>query len=254
MFMTIGLLLLGMISFFLAFIWYRKLTVIDSFIEPLSERLGEPDTSGKKQYTNCDSHRWVMKNVVYGSYLEKSEGFRNFMMNRTMTGTLILSIFLGLIPVIIVYILFQSYQMIGTSLVLIILSVFVIRGPGQLEVSNLLLNWQVEQKVDSLKIGDLAYARISQKSIKNWIRNLILIGILTFIAAPWGEEIPIGLAYVFTVFLGFAYSNIFQPLAVISMPLALMVFFIIGPLILILAGLSLRSMRKKIIKDEGMIL
>lgn len=254
MYMTIGLILLGIISFILAFVWYRRLIAMSSFIEPLSERLGEPDTTGNKQYTNCDSHRWVMKNVVYGSYMEKSEGFRNFMMNRTMTGTILLSIFLGLIPVILVYILFQSYQMIGTSLVLIVLSVFVVRGPGQLEISSLLLKWQVEQEIDSFKIGDLAYARISLKSIKNWIRNLLLIGIITFIAAPWGEEIPIVLVYVFTLFLGFVYGNIFQPIAVVSMPLALMVFFIIGPLVLILAGLSLRSMRNKIVKDEGMIL
>jgi len=77
---------------------------------------------------------------------------------------------------------------------------------------------------------------------------------VTFIAAPWGEEIPLGFAFIFTVFLGFVYANIFQPVAMISMPLALMVFFIIGPLILVLAGLSIRSARNKIVKDEGMIL
>jgi hypothetical protein len=135
---------------------------------------------------------------------------------------------------------------------LIFLAVFVIRGPGQLEVSNQLLGWQIEQNVDSLKIGDLAYARVSERSITSWIRNLIIIGVISFIAAPWGEEIPVGIAYIFTVFLGFVYANIFQPLAVVSMPLALMVFFVIGPLVLILIGLSIRSMRNKIVKDEGM--
>jgi len=252
--MTIGLVLLGIISFLLAFIWYRRLQAVNCFIQPLSERFGEPDTTGKKQYTNCKSHHWVMKNVVYGSYLEKSEGFRNFMMNRTLVGTLLLSMFLGLIPVIIVYILFQSFNLIGTSLVLIFLALFVIRGPGQLEVSNLLLKWQVEQNVETFKIGDLAYARVSEKSINNWTRNLLLIGIICIIAAPWGEQIPVGMAYIFTVFLGFVYANIFQPLALVSMPLALMTFFIIGPFVLIVIGLSVRSMRNKIVKDEGMIL
>ena len=252
MFMTIGLVLLGVISFLLAVIWYKRLDTVSCFIQPLSERFGEPDTAGKKQYTNCKSHNWVMKNVVYGSYLEKSEGFRNFMMNRTLTGTLILSAFLGLIPVMIVYILFQSFNLIGTSLVLIFIAVFVIRGPGQLEVSNLLLKWQVDQDVESFKIGDLAYARVSEKSISNWIRNLILIGIISIIAAPWGEQIPVGMAYIFTVFLGFVYATIFQPVALVSMPLALMIFFIIGPFILIVIGLSIRTMRNKIVKDEGM--
>jgi len=251
-YMTVGFILMSILSFFLAYVWYRRLEAVGCFIEPLRNRLGEPDTSGEEHYTNCNSHQWVMKNVVYGSYLEKSEGFRNFMMNRTMTGTLLLSMFLGLIPVIIVYILFQSYIIIGTSLVLIILSVFIIRGPGQLEVSNLLLKWQREQNIDSFKIGDLAYARVSQRAIRNWIRNLILIGVITMVAAPWGEEIPTILAYIIASFIGIAYTYMFQPLAIISMPLAVMIFFIIGPVILILAGLSLRSMHNKIVKDEGM--
>jgi len=252
MFMTIGLILLGTLSFTLAYIWYKRLQAVDCFIGPLTERLGEPDTSGKKQYTNCDSHRWVMKNVVYGSYLEQSEGFRNFMMNRTMTGTLILSIFLGLIPVIIVYILFQSYNLIGTSLILIFLAVFVLRGPGQLEISNLLLKWQIEQDIEAFNIGDLAYAKVSENSIKNWVRNLLLIGLISVIAAPWGEEIPIGLAYIFSSFLGFAYAYLFQSLSLISMPLALIVFFIIGPVIIVIIGLTVKSMRNRIVKDEGM--
>lgn len=254
MFMTIGFVLLGILSFFLALRWYRRLQSVNCFIQPLSERFGKPDTSGKKQYTNCKSHSWVMKNVVYGSYLEKSEGFRNFMMNRTVVGTLILSVVLGIIPVIIVYILFQSYNLIGTSLVLIVLSFFVIRGPGQLEVSSLLLKWQTEQDIESFKVGDLAYAKVSEKSIRGWVRNLILIGVISLIAAPWGEQIPIGMAYIFTVFLGFVYVNIFQPVAMISMPLALMIFFIIGPAVLIAIGLTVRSIRNKIVKDEGMIL
>lgn len=252
MFMTIGLILLGILSFALAFNWHRRLQAVSCFIQPLSERFGEPDTTGKNHYTNCSSHSWVMKNVVYGSYLDKSEGFRTFMMNRTMAGTLLLGMFLGLIPVIIVYILFQSYNIIGTSLLLLVLSVFVIRGPGQLEVSDLLLKWQVEQDIESFKIGDLAYARVSEKSIRNWIRNLIIIGAISFITAPWGEQIPIGLAYIFAVFIGFVYATLFQPLALISMPLALITFFIIGPLVLALIGVSIRSIRKKIVKDEGL--
>ena len=252
--MTIGLVILGVLSFFIAYYWYRRLQEVNSFIQPLSEQLGEPDISGKKQYSNCLSHHWVMKTVVYGSYLEKSEGIRNFMMNRTLAGTLILSTFLGLIPVIIVYILFQSYNLIGVSLVIIVIAVYVIRGPGQLEVSNKLLKWQVEQEIESFRIGDLAYARVSERTIRNWVRNLILIGIISLIAAPLGEQIPVGMAYIFTVFLGFVYTNIFQPVALVSMPLALVIFFIIGPIISMVIGLTIRSMRNKIVKDEGMIL
>jgi hypothetical protein len=252
--MIVGLILFGVLSFVYAYYWYKKLNRLSQFIEPLAVRYGEPDTSGNKHYTNCKSHQWVMKNIVYGNYLQQSEGFRNFMMNRTVTGTLLLGIFLGLIPVIIVYILFQSFNMIGTSLILLILSVFIIRGPGQLEVSHRLLRWQSEQEQDAFKIGDLAYARVSQKAIKDWMRNLVIVGVISFIAAPWGEQIPVGFAYLLTLFIGFFYSNLFQPLAMVSMPLAVMVFFLIGPLIFAIVLFVARSMRSKIVKEEGMIL
>ncbi|MGY5881210.1 MAG: hypothetical protein RTV31_13220 [Candidatus Thorarchaeota archaeon] len=250
--MTIGLVILSVLSFSLALLWFRRSVAVNCVLESLAERLGEPDTSGKKEYTSCDSYKWAIKNVVYGNYLQSNERFRNCMMNRTMTGTLILGIFLGIIPVIFVYILFQSFNLIGTSLVLIFVAIYIVRGPGTVEISNLLLKWQTQQDLNSFNIGDLAYARISQKSIRNWIQILFIIGCITIAIAPWGEEIPIALAYIITVFLGFAYSNIFIPVSAVSLPLALIIFFIIGPLLLILAGLAVRSVKKKIIKDEGM--
>ncbi|MBN2229174.1 MAG: hypothetical protein JW779_06230 [Candidatus Thorarchaeota archaeon] len=245
-----GLILLGALSLLVAYYWYRQSVSVNEFIIPLVNRLGEPDTSGKKQYTNCESHRWIMKNVVYGDYLKASEGFRNFMMNRTMTGTLILGVALGLIPVILVYILFQSYQLIGTSLVLLILSVFVIRGPGELEVSNQLFEWQVEQNCETLTIGDLAYARISQRSIQKWIKKLMIIGIISLCLAPWGEEIFPVLAYTFTLFIGFAYTYLFVPISTVSMPVALMVFFVLGPVILIGGAYTLKHLFLKTRKKE----
>ena len=252
MFMTIGLVMLSIISLGLAFFWYRKSERVSCLITPLSEKFGEPDTSGKKEYTNCQSYKWVMKNVVYKSYLDSGEGFRNFMMNRTITGTLLLSLFLGIIPVVIIYVLFRSYNLVGTSLILIFIALFVLRGPGSLEISDLLLKWQAEQKLDDFTIGDLAYARVSLRSIQNWIRILLFIGIFTMALAPLGEQIPIAIAYILTAFLGFMYANLFLPVSAVSMPLALLLFFIIGPLTVILIGLFLRSMKKQVVKDEGM--
>jgi hypothetical protein len=253
MFMIVGFLVLGLLSLSLAILWNRKVRQLARFMYPLHERLGKPDTSGKKQYTDCESHRWIMKNVVYGDYLKSAEGFRSFMMNRTVTGTLILGIILGLIPVVIVYLLFQSYQLIGTSLILVILAIFILRGPGELEVSNQLVQWQEEQDCDTLTIGDLAYASISQKTIESWIRKLLIIGFISIGLAPWGESILPTLAYVFALFLGFAYVNIFIPVSIFSMPLALVIFFLIGPLILSLGILGARVAYQKTKKEsEGL--
>lgn len=253
--MIAGLLLLGVMSISLGFYWYRKVVQLSRFAAPLAERFGEPDTSGKKHYTDCASHRWVMKNVVYGDFLKSGEGFRSFMMNRTMTGTMLLGIFLGLIPVIIVYLLFQSYQLIGTSLVLVILSVYILRGPGELEISDKLVKWQIDQEDDSLTIGDLAYARVSQRTIQSWIKKLIVIGVMCIILAPWGELILPAFAFVFTLFLGFAYENIYAPVSMYSMPLALVIFFIFLPTVMSVGIIVLRSLHRKAKgEDEGIIL
>lgn len=250
MFMIIGLLLLGILSLSLAAYWYRKVIQLGRFITPLVNRLGEPDTTGRKLYTDCSSHKWVMKNVVYGDYLKSAEGFRNFMMNRTMTGTLVLGIFLGLLPVIAVYLLFQSYQLIGTSLVLVILSVFVLRGPGELEISDQLFHWQMEQECDTLAIGDLAFAKVSKITIERWIRKLLIIGMICIGLAPVGELIFPTLAYVFAIVLGYFYQILFVPISFYSMPLALMVFFAMFPLIITLGIIGIRLVYRKSKKES----
>jgi len=250
MFMTGGLFVLGLLSLGIALNWFRKAHQLDRFLAPLAKSVGEPDISGKTKYTNCGSHQWLMKNVIHGNYLKSAEGFRNFMMNRTLTGTLLLGMILGLIPVIAVYLLFQSYQLIGTSLILVVLSVFIILGPGDLEISEQLIQWQTEQQYTALDTGDLAYARISQKTMKNWIAKLSIIGVMCIVIAPWGESILPAFAFVISLFIGFVYANIFLPFSLYSMPLALMVFFTFIPLVLSLIIIGLRVAHKKTQTDS----
>ena len=89
-------------------------------------------------------------------------------------------------------------------------------------------------------------------SIQNWVRVLIVIGVVALASAPWGEQIPIAIAYVFTMFLAFAYTYLFLPVSAVSTPLALALFFVVGPLTLILIGLFFRLMKKQMVKEEGM--
>lgn len=166
-----------------------------------------------------------------------------------MTATLILGIVLSMIPVIIVYLLFLSFNVVGASLVLIFIAIYIMKGPGAVEYSYSLIEWQKQQDLNSFNIGDLAYARVSQKTIKKWIQNLIIIGLVSNVVAPWGEEIPIALAYITSIFIGYTYENIFVPISGISMPFALTLFFMIGPLLIMLAGYAIILLKKKILKD-----
>ncbi|MFW9927502.1 MAG: hypothetical protein ACFFDM_12185 [Candidatus Thorarchaeota archaeon] len=227
-------------SLSLAIFWQLRITSNNTFIDDLVVDFGEPDISGDMQYTNCKSHRWVMRNVVFGDYSKTGEWFRNFMMNRTLIGTLVLGSFLGLIPVIIVYFLFQSFNLIGVSLVLIFIAVYVAKGPGNVEVSSKLICYLIEDDKSNLSSGDVAYASISQRTIESWRTKLLLLGIASIVISPWGEQIPISLIWFLTQFLGWAYVTIFLPLSGVSMPLALVSYFGIGPLIFGIAGITIR--------------
>jgi len=248
--MFAGLLLLGFMSFMLAILWQQRIRRLKIFTEELLSTLGEPDISGKKQYTNCKSHQWVIKNVVMGGYSKTGETFRSIMTNRTLTGTLVLGIFLGVIPVIIVLILFKIFNIAGISLILIFFALYILRGPGNVEVSNNLMKWLFEQDKSSLLIGDLAYLRISQKTLQDWRTKLFFLGILCFIIAPWGEQIPISLIWFLTQFLGWAYVTIYLPLSGVSMPLALVFYVGIGPLIFGITGIAIHLIVNKFRSDN----
>lgn len=244
-YMTVGMLLLGFLSFILAIVWQRRVKLSAIFTEELECIFGEPDLSGKKQYNDCKCFQWVMNNEVLRNYSQVGESFRNKMMNRTLFTTLVLGMFLGLIPVIVVFILFKAFNLVGTSLLLIFIAMYILRGPGNVEVSSNLLEWLLDQDKSSLMIGDLAYAKISINTIHGWQIKLILLGVLSFMIAPWGEELLLSTVWFFTQFLGWAYESIYLPLSVVSIPLALFSYFSIGPL---LFGVILFMFRLIVIK------
>lgn len=231
--------------------WHKKISVTNNFIESFKGEFGEPDISGKKQYTNCKSHRWVMRNVVIGDYSKTGEGFRNFMMNRTLMGTLILSSFLGFIPVILVYFFFQSFNLIGLSLFLIFLAVYVTRGPGNVEISNRLVRFLIEDEKSDLSIGDIAYASISQRTMENWRTKLVILGVGSIAISPWGEQVPVALIWIFTQFIGWVYLNIFVPISPYSIPLALILYIGTVPVVFTIIFLTLRIVKKRFKTDEG---
>ncbi|RLI55724.1 MAG: hypothetical protein DRP09_08750 [Candidatus Thorarchaeota archaeon] len=242
MFMVMGMLLFGVLSLGLALYWHRRLAIVQRFTEELSRRVpGEVDLSGKQKYTSCDAYRWVMRNVVYGDYLKSGESLRNLMMNRTLAGTMMLSMVLGIIPVILVFILFKSFNLIGPSIVLIFFAVYEIRGPGSLDVSNKLLDWLMDQEQESLTIGDLAYARVSENALRSWRRTLVIVGVAALALAPVGEAIPVAFIYAVTIFIGGTYNFVYVPVASYSLALAFVLFVLAGPAILVVAIMAART-------------
>ncbi|MFX0107941.1 MAG: hypothetical protein ACFE7R_06645, partial [Candidatus Hodarchaeota archaeon] len=191
MYMTIALVLLGILAFTLAAFWRIRQSSFRQHFANLQGKLGisDADISGDVKYTYCVSHQWVLKNVVFGSYSKSGEALRDLMMNNTLGGTILIGLLLGVTPMVIALVFFNSMLLAGSSVIVIIIAVFLIRSPGGVATSYDFLKWQQEQDIEALKVGDFAYAKISQRTIQRWTLRLILIGIISLAIAPWGDQL-----------------------------------------------------------------
>ena len=228
MLMTFSLLFFGSLSIVLSFIWYRRAASYRHLFEMFRDQLGfeDIDVSGKREFTNCISHQWVMKNVVFGEYSKSGEKFRDYLMNNTLSGALLVGIILGSAPMLIGVIFFQSVTIAGAASIVFFATVFIIRSPGNVDSSVKLLNWLSEQEEDKLRNGDLAYAKISRQSLQSWTRNLVLIGILAIAISPWGELMPDAAAYGLASWFGLLLDSIYLPLAPVAFPIAFILFIL----------------------------
>ena len=176
------------------------------------------------------------------------------MSEKTVGGTIVVGLLLGSIPVIGVYLLFQSFVIVGAALVAVFAAVFIVRSPGDVGVSFHLLSYLSDEDQSVLGKGDLAYAIISSDRIKVWIRNLLIIAVVSFAISPWGELLPDGAAWLITVFFQVFMEYVYLPLALWNPTVALMAFIFGVPLApIILYAIVNRQRRKARIKRDGFI-
>ncbi|MFW9870620.1 MAG: hypothetical protein ACFFEL_13420, partial [Candidatus Thorarchaeota archaeon] len=130
-------------------------------------------------------------------------------------------------------------------------AVYVTRGPGNVEISNRLVRFLIEDEKSDLSIGDIAYASISQRTMENWRTKLVILGVGSIAISPWGEQVPVALIWIFTQFIGWVYLNIFVPISPYSIPLALILYIGTVPVVFTIIFLTLRIVKKRFKTDEG---
>jgi len=256
MYMIIAMVLLGCLSVATAYFWQKRLGGFANLFTYLGGRFNpeDVDISGRQKYTRCVSHKWVMKNLIHGDYTKSEGTLGDFVSEKTVGGTIVVGLLLGSVPVIGVYLLFQSFVLVGAALVAVFAAVFIVRSPGDVGVSYHLLSYLSEEDQSVLGKGDLAYAIISSSRIKVWIRNLLIIGAVSFVISPWGELLPDMAALLITGFFQIFMTYIYLPLAGFSPTLALIVFVFGVPLVPILLYAVVSKMRRKAkIKKDGFI-
>ncbi|MFW9803985.1 MAG: hypothetical protein ACFFFC_15085 [Candidatus Thorarchaeota archaeon] len=235
MYMTVALLLFSSLAIATAFFWQKRLRRFEALFSLFSSEFdpNSVDISGRQKYTRCASHKWIMKNVVHGKYSRSGEILSDFAGENTLLSTMVIGLAAGAVPVLFVFAIFQSSVLAGSSLVIVIAAVFVVRSPGDVGISYDLLSYLIDQESEDLDMGDFAYAQISSDRIMRWVRSLLVIGVASLIIAPWGELIPVAVAFSIAFLFELILTQVFLPVASVSLPLALILVISIVPLIAI---------------------
>lgn len=259
-FMLIAMALLGALSIATAYSWRRRVADLDGFFRTLRNKFGSDrvEINDDQLYTDCLSRRWVLKNIIFAEGTGVGQALRNLLNNRTLLGMVVLLLLIGPVMVVAVLILYSSFAVLGFSLAIVIVAVFVIRPPGNVTMSYMLLRWLRNQEESELKANDMAFARVSFDSVARWTKILVIVACTSLMMAPWAEVIPLLVAQGITGLFGAVYEIFYVPLAIaVSPEFANLILVYVAPLSVVMVFISLwftvrRSMTglRKLIQTE----
>jgi hypothetical protein len=230
--MVLALVLLGLLSIGLAYLWHQRIIGFGSLLLTIKSRIDSGKTSVSKESASahCISHQWVVENVVRGKESRIGETIRNLVNNRTILGIFILGILIGPTAGMLVYLFYRSFAFFGASIAIIIIAVFLIRTSESVKTSYGLLSYLRTQDDSELKQNDVVYAELSLKIIAKWRMILLIIAVLSLVAAPWGEIIPDAVALATSGFLITVFTLVYPSVATYSHELAIITTLYVIPL------------------------
>jgi len=259
-FMLIAMVLLGALSFAMAYSWRRRVANLDGLFRTFRNKFGSDraEITDDQLYTDCLSRRWVLKNIIFAEGTGVEQALRNLLNNRTLLGMVVLLLLIGPVMVVAVLILYSSFAVLGFSLAIVMVAVFVIRPPGNVTMSYMLLRWLRNQEESELKANDMAFARVSFDSVAMWTKILVIVACTSLMMAPWAEVIPLLVAQGITGLFGAVYEIFYVPLATaVSPEFANLILVYVAPLSVVMVFISLwftvrRSMTglRKLIQTE----
>jgi hypothetical protein len=148
----------------------------------------------------------------------------------TILGIFILGILIGPTAGMLVYLFYRSFAFFGASIAIIIIAVFLIRTSESVKTSYGLLSYLRTQDDSELKQNDVVYAELSLKIIAKWRMILLIIAVLSLVAAPWGEIIPDAVALATSGFLITVFTLVYPSVATYSHELAIITTLYVIPL------------------------
>jgi hypothetical protein len=197
--------------------WTLKRTLEDSF------DVSDVELSGRTEYTNCFSHRWVIENMTRTKHGRIGGWFQSQLMYSTLLTILWFGVLLGSFGILFGMFIVSALMLIGGALL-----VFFFGSMLALSALN----------QDEYQKGDYAYLRVALKSITVWTILSLIVGIAFLVSAPYGTllfDLSGGAFLVFGDILlwgpMFSLFGVWPPLGILYISLVTPFIFMIIPLI-----------------------
>lgn len=246
MYMALSLVLLSILSLGLAFHWHKRITGFKALLLSIRSRFGgnKFGRPNERAYAHCISHQWVLEYIRRGRESSIGNSIREFVNDRTVLGIFTLGVLICPITALLVVLFYRSFAILGASIAVLIIAVFLIRTSGNVKASYNLLAWLRTQDDSELKENDVVYVEISLKTLTKWRMILVIVALLSLIAAPWGELIPEAVALATSGFLIMVFTVVYPPIATYSHEVGILVSLYLIPFALILLYFLFRSVSK----------
>ena len=230
--MVASLLLLGLLSIGLAYLWHRRIVGFKTLLLTIKSRFGDDtiERAHERGYANCISHQWTLEYIAQGKESKVGNSVRNFINDRTITGVFILGVLILPTAATLVILFYRSLALLGASLAVLIIAILLIRSSDNVMASYGLLSWLRTQDESELKENDVVFIAESIKTITNWRMKLLVIALLSLVAAPWGELLPQAIALATTGFFVAVFTLVYTPIAIVSHRTAVIVVIFLLPL------------------------
>lgn len=209
------------------------------------------DLSGETEYTHCFSHEWVRDNVVRRKHSKLGNTLQDHLTYNTLSATIWIGLFAGMVSLIIGVILVQSLVVIGSAAFVIMFGALIALGPGDPKVSDELLQALQKTEFEKLNEEDYSYVALAIASIRKWLIISSFIGVAFLMLAPVGDTLPWFLGFVIATFTNYLIWIPTNAIAEFSFPLALLYMASVLPILmyvvpkLIQVAIRKRSGKKK---------
>ena len=243
MYMVLSLVLLGILSIGLAYLWHQRITGYNALLSTIKSKPqgNKIDVSQERAYGHCISHQWVLDYIRKEKESKIGNSIRDFVNNRTVLGIFTLGVLICPITALLVVLFYRSFAFLGASIAVFIIAGFLIRTSSDVRVSYRLLAWLRTQNNSELDENDIVYTETSIKTLTKWRMILVTVALLSLIAAPWGELIPEAVALGTSSFLIMVFMLIYPPIATYSHEVGILVTLYSIPIALALFYILFRS-------------